>query len=836
MVKRERAPGAGRRGAGKAGRDQEGARGSARAKIAALSDRTSILLLVVLIGAFFHPLLLGGQVFSSPDAQAPQGFGVYAEAWRARTGDYPLWNPFIFCGIPSYSALAYNPDVYFPDWIFKLFGDLAPPMLWLVAYYMLGAIALYFFLRDWGALPGPALLGGLLFALTPNLIAVGAHGHGSQLVNSGLIPAALLALHRYLARGGLSWLALLALVLGCQLLRGHVQIAYYTWLVLAIYLAFYVAGRRRRDSSLAGGGGAAVPIFTVPLTRGLGGAALAFLLAAGLGAVLILPVAAYTPYSIRGGGPEGGVPFTYATSWSLGWAELLTLIVPSALGFGGATYWGTMPFTDYPNTMGILTLFFAAFSIAISRGRGQGFFILIGLLGLLVALGKNFFLYDLLYRALPYWKKFRVPVMILVLTQLATASLFALGLTRLLVLAREATPRAARVGRLLGRLAILCAVLLGLVLAGTSIFKERYAAAFRASPRIMALGRERPGEIGPLAGAAATRAHGDLVRVLALLALASGGGSFLLVRRRLSPMVYLAGVGLMSAIDVVPIDLEIMKPVTAPRDVLTRVTEPDPVTRFLTAQSGHFRIFPIEEFRSNRFATFGIASVGGYHAAKPRAYQEFMDAFGVESLDIFRRPERHRILDFLNVRYLVTGVDLGESDRFTRVHQGPTSVYENRAAGPRAFLVGEVVVEPDPARALARLADPALDLTRQAVVASPVDSLAGPALAGSARVVEHELNWVTVEVESSGPALLVLGELYLPGWRAAVDGEPTPIVRTDYIARGVRVEAGAHRVRFDYTAPGLRSGLALSLAAGGLILGLGGVGVLRVRRPRERGA
>jgi hypothetical protein len=286
----------------------------------------------------------------------------------------------------------------------------------------------------------------------------------------------------------------------------------------------------------------------------------------------------------------------------------------------------------------------------------------------------------------------------------------------------------------------------------------------------------------------------------------------------------------------IPIDQEIMKPVTAPRAVLTRVTEPDPVTRFLTAQSGPFRIFPIEEFRSNRFATFGIASVGGYHAAKPRAYQEFMDAFGVESLDIFRLPERHRILDFLNVRYLVTGIDLGESDRFTRVHEGPTSVYENRAAGPRAFLVGEVVVEPDPARALARLADPALDLTRQAVVAVPVDSLAGPALEGSVRVVEHELNWVTVEVESSGPALLVLGELFAPGWRAAVDGERTPIVRTDYIARGVRVEAGAHRVRFDYTAPGLRGGLVLSLAAGGVILGLGGVGVYRARRPQERGA
>ncbi len=109
-------------------------------------------------------------------------------------------------------------------------------MLWLIAYYMVGAIGLSDFLaRDRGAAPGPAALGGLLFALTPNPIAVGAHGHGSQLVNSGLIPLVLLALHRWLSRGRIVWLALLALALGAQILRGHVQIAYYTWLAVLVF-------------------------------------------------------------------------------------------------------------------------------------------------------------------------------------------------------------------------------------------------------------------------------------------------------------------------------------------------------------------------------------------------------------------------------------------------------------------------------------------------------------------------------------------------------------------------------------------------------------------------
>src|SRR5262245_21834011 len=80
-----------------------------------------VLAIVVLVALFFYPLVFQGKVFSSPDAQAPQGFAVYAEKERAATGEYPLWNPFIFYGVPSYAALAYNPDVYFPDWILKPF-------------------------------------------------------------------------------------------------------------------------------------------------------------------------------------------------------------------------------------------------------------------------------------------------------------------------------------------------------------------------------------------------------------------------------------------------------------------------------------------------------------------------------------------------------------------------------------------------------------------------------------------------------------------------------------------------------------------------------------------
>ncbi|HWN81384.1 MAG TPA: hypothetical protein VNM87_04765, partial [Candidatus Udaeobacter sp.] len=622
-----------------------------------------VLAIIALVALFFYPLVFQGKVFSSPDAQAPQGFAVYAEKERAQTGEYPLWNPFIFCGVPAYASLAYNPDVYFPDWILKPLRSLTPPMLWLIGYYMIGAIGLYFLARDRGAMAGPAALGGILFALTPNLIAVGAHGHGSQLVNSGLIPVVLLALHRWLARGRIVWLALFALTIGAQILRGHVQIAYYTWLAVFGYLVFYLLDRRRPSG-----------LFTLRPARALIGVAAGLGVGAALGAVLALPVAAYAPYSIRGGGPSGGVTFDYATGWSLGLAELATLVVPSALGFGGETYWGTMPFTDYPNYMGILTLALAALAFlrvepprgargaagaaaAVPPGFHPGYFLALAVFGLVVALGKHFPIYQLFYELLPGWKKFRVPVMVLVLTQLGTAMLAALGLSRLLGLTTSgigaAFSRRFRVAALIGLgLTLVC------VLASGPI-QHRVAAAFRSSPRISAQYAGEPERARALGAQAAQSYQHDLVKGALLLTLGAGLG-WLALARRIRNDVLLGGIALLSAIDLWPIDVRIMSPLIAPRSALELPAEPDPIARFLLAQKGPFRILPIEEFATNRFATWGIASAGGYHAAKPILYQSFMSAVGLDDLSLFQHPERLRILDLLNVRFLVTGLNISE--------------------------------------------------------------------------------------------------------------------------------------------------------------------------------
>jgi hypothetical protein len=374
------------------------------------------------------------------------------------------------------------------------------------------------------------------------------------------------------------------------------------------------------------------------------------------------------------------------------------------------------------------------------------------------------------------------------------------------------------------------ALVLLLLLAGP--LRDWYKDLFVASPRIasyLSAGRLRQQDAFALGDQAARRAHSDLARNVALVTLATAAG-VMLVRRRLPAPLFLAGITVLVAVDLVPIGRQVLAPVTQPRAVLERVTRPDDATRFLEAQGPEpFRIFPLEEFTSNRFATFGIASVGGYHAAKPAAYQQLMSAAGIDTRRIFMSEHGLRLLDWLGVRYLVTRQAIPESERFRLAHSGEWRVYENTGASPRAFLVGEAEVLPPGEPTLARLTHPDFDPLATALVDRDPGTLTGPGEVGRVDFLRYDLNGMELEVETAGAALLVLTEGYDPGWRAWVDDGEQEILRVDHAFRGVRIEPGRHRVRFAYVDARLRAGLALSIGAALVIAALIGLGAWRAR-------
>ena len=266
-----------------------------------------------------------------------------------------------------------------------------------------------------------ALLGSVAFMITPFMITMAVFGHGSQLMTAAYIPWAILFTIKLWETPNLINCGLLALTLGFQLQRAHAQIAYYTWLMVGFYFLVMIVYEIKNSYDPK----TLLSRFTIAL--------IACALGIGISLLIYLPAMDYTPFSVRGGSSSGGSDYSYATGWSFHPIEMLTFLIPSAFGFGGPLYWGYMPFTDYPNYMGIIILLLAIIGIINKKGIVKWYLITASLLALFISFGRHFSLvYDIFFNLFPYFDKFRVPHMILILVQFNVAIFAAFGMDYIL--------------------------------------------------------------------------------------------------------------------------------------------------------------------------------------------------------------------------------------------------------------------------------------------------------------------------------------------------------------------------------------------------------------------
>jgi hypothetical protein len=782
-----------------------------------------------LVLVFFHPLLFG-KVFLSPDSVAPAGFSKIAMDALKTNHVYALWNPYHFLGMPSFGSLTFVPYVYPLDALFGfLNADLHfPDLTWLLAHYLLIAVVMVALLKSLGVGSDAAVLGGVTFALTPNLVAVGAFGHGSQIMTAAWLPVLLLLFDRFARRG--SWLALagFALAAALQLLRGHVQIVFYSWMALGLYAVVLAVMAARSGGS---GGRAAVARPLIGLILGLG-------LGFGMSAFLYFPVHEYAKLSIRSAGEGSGAGFEYATSWSFHPAEILTFLIPSMFGFGGPTYWGTMPFTDYPNYMGILPLALAIYGAKRARNGMRVYWITLAVLALLMAFGKHLKpLYSLLYTYLPYFNKFRVPVMILVLVQLAVAALAALGLDAALRHGTSTTPSSARGATRGARTKRGDAHTEDL---GAPWMRAAIFAGVGAVAAVVILQM-----LGPSLAAIAAKAHQwmnagaaraalDMATVDALksgIFLAAGFTVIAFQRRgKISHAAAALLVVGITAVDLWLVDRKIIDPQLGSHNQYAENFTETPEITFLKKDTTEFRVLPIR-WDDSRLAAYGIASVMGYHPAKPRLYQAFMDTVGIPNF---------RILQLLNVKYVMA--DGYFPDTTTSVilrHDGPVKAYEVKGAVPRAFVVHALHPTLNESSALAYIRSASFfDPRKEAIWTDPppYPAMSEPSIPDSVARLRYGMNESEYMVSTAAPGLFVQVDQYDPDWRATVDGAPAEIHRVNYLMRGVTIPAGVHRVRLTYRPAALTAGLRLSTASLAATLLLALAGLWQYARRRRAGA
>jgi hypothetical protein len=703
-----------------------------------------------------------------------------------------LWTPHIFCGFPAAAdpqTFTYYPPAALLAWIPDSFNLFVLSAYVLAACFTCGYVHLLTGSRTAG------VLGGVVYALSG--FGIARLGHTNILHSACWLPLNLWALESLRHRTTAGGIAVGAAAIALSLLGGHPQIPLYVLALGATYV-------------LALGGSAPAGRW-----RWTAAALASAVLGLGLAAVMVVPAAELTLRSARArmdfmdfvslSLPPNQWPHLLMPGLHGGLADPFTGRVARPFGSGG----GLDEATGY---VGLLPWALAAVGVAVGLRRDVRvrFWLAVAVVCLLLAFGKETPLGWITFQ-IPIWNRFRIPARHLMEFTFALAVLAGFGVAEL-----QRRPPAERL-RLARNAALFLAALLGVAvlwfagMVASGLYTRHMPAPLRARVNLSALPWGNPAVGVPLA-------------LLAVTAV----GLWLWARRpeRLGGLLFA----------VLLLDLGAFAWLYAsPRTAFDPETLRRPET--LVVEQGE-RVLPLQPLPKgsappNLTRLWGVSSVSGYCPLVLRRYSE-LTGINYIGFDDYRCLESgSRVLDVLATRYVLAPeawlasppdplirTALRDEGRFRRVDGGPVGIamFENLRALPRVRLVREAVpLCADDVRLTiqtgrlpdGRPFDPAATALVEDAAALHA---AGAGASTHVRIVEDSDTVIEIQTNADNGAFLVLADTDYPGWSVTVDGVAVPLVRTNYVQRGVAVPAGEHRVRFVYRPVSVAVGLAVSAA------------------------
>jgi hypothetical protein len=787
----------------------------------AVRDLLSIAVIYLAAVIVFREIILNNMAFSSQaDTLTALSYQHAGTTLQEKEGTDVLWMPFFFSGMPTFGNMAFLPhNVNYVQSVMLTILNLLflnGTWTWFVVFYFLGGAFMFLLMRHLEFLRPVALFAAMTFMLSPYTVGLAGEGHGSKLISLTYLPLVFLFTDLLFRRRDILSFGLLAAGVGTLLLNQHQQIAYYSLIVLGLYLIYWIITERKQGLPL--------------LTRAIGLFAVALVLGFCISAFINLSVYEYAQYSMRGGGTtgsSGGLAWDYATNWSWHPSELITLFLPAFYGLQVSTYWGSIvPWTNTSVYVGLLPLLFAVLALLYRRNSMTIFLGILTVLVILVSFGRNFApLYEVLFAVLPFFNKFRAPSMILHLLPFLLGMLGAYGLAFLLQsgdLMKE-DERQKLVKAFFVLMGLFGALLLIAVIFKSTIFDVLSGSMFLRSGETeqyrQQLGQQASRAIAQLKQVRFELFWKDLVK-FALLGCIAAAATWVFLRGKIRSGIYAAGVVVFVLVDLWIISGKYITP--APIRDIEAGLRPTATINFLKQGPGHFRIFPVgQTFMDNSYAYHGLQSIGGYSPAKLKIYQTMLDSC-LERGSSAGLPWNINAINMMNVEYLVVPGLLPENSYFEKVYVDEVQrlvTYKNRGALPRAWYVGQAVVASSDQEVFRTLNADGFDPSRTAVLfgALPVPVTAQDS-GRFPTITEHGSRRIVLKSETTSSALLVLSEVYYPaGWKAYVDGQETEIFRTNYVLRSVVVPPGSHEVVFSFDPPLYRAGWIISNAAWGIV-------------------
>ena len=791
-----------------------------------LPDVVVIAVFAIISFAYFFVPITQGKILYQHDASAGVGAAQEMTEYQNRTGETTRWTNSIFGGMPTYQM---SPSYQSTDGLSQVMNAYhlwLPDNVWFLFAYLLG---FYILLRAFDFRQSLAALGSVMWAFSSYFLIIIAAGHLWKVMALAYLPPMIAGVVLAYRGRYLSGFIVTALFTAFEIKANHVQMTYY-YLFIILFMVIGYLVKSIREKQLA--------IFL----KATGVLAAAALIGIAINLSSLYHTWQYQKESMRGKSElvkkdaanqtSSGLDRDYITQWSYGIDETLTLLVPDAKGGASVPlsknatamakadpqiqsmipqlydafpqYFGTQPGTSGPVYVGAFVLFLFILGLFIVKGPMKWALLAATVLSILLAWGHNFMGFtNFFLDYIPMYAKFRTVASILVIAEFTIPLLAALALKKIVdepdVLSKQM------------KFAYISLALTAGVAALIALFPDMMG------PFVSEQERQMVGSIQGMDGGTARTILANISDMRAAMVSSDAWRSVIIILigfallfayklKKLRADYMIAALLVLCLVDMWQVDKrylndEMFVP-KSERDMPQQPTATD--IEINKDKSLDYRVlnFASNTFNENETSYFH-KSIGGYHPAKLRRYQEMIDAYIVPEMQKAMQAIAAKggnmqqvdgvklfpVLNMLNTKYFIFPLQ-----------GGATIPLKNIYAQGNGWFVDKIDYVADANAEYAEVGK--IDVRHEAVADKQFEAVLGQAKANDStatvKLDKYEPNNLQYTVNSKNGGIVVFSEIYYPGWKATVDGQSVELGRVNYILRAVNVKPGKHIVVLDF--------------------------------------
>ena len=791
-----------------------------------LPDVVIVLLFAVISFAYFYPADIEGRILYRHDSSAGRGMGEEARLYKERTGETTRWTNAVFGGMPTYqSAPSYDSSTTLNK-VMDAYHLWLPGNVWYVFVYLLG---FYILLRAFDFRWYLATLGAIVWAFSSYFFIIIAAGHIWKVMALAYLPPMIAGILLAYRGKYIAGLAVTGIFTAFEINANHVQMTYYyLFIILFLIIGFFIDAIRQKRMA--------------HFLKASAVCAVAGLLGVMANVSNLYHTWEYQKESMRGKSElvkantanqtSSGLERDYITQWSYGIDETWTLLVPNTKGGSSMTpisqsaaaqekanpmymeiyqqmgqYWGEQPGTSGPVYVGAFILMLFILGLFIVKGSIKWALLAATVLSIMLSWGHNMmWLTDLFIDYCPMYAKFRTVASILVIAEFTIPFLGMLALKKLID--EPNCVKSSIAGKKVNWLYVSFALTGGIALL-FAIAPTLFFDSFVSSAEQRALSGIPSDQLAPLMS--------NLKEIRTSMFTSDCWRSFFIIltctvvvtiycKKKMSAMTMVGIIAVICLFDMWQVNKRYLNDEMFVSNTLrTAPVEPTETdTEILKDKSLDYRVLNLASntFNENETSYFH-KSIGGYHAAKLRRYQELVEAhISTEMQQGFKAIAQANgdmaqvngdslmpVLNMLNTKYLILPLQ-----------EGKTMPLLNPYAMGNGWFVNEVAYVDNANKELEALNS--TNLHNIAIADKKFEQVLGKSTTqdstSSVKITKYEPNELHYDVESKNGGVIVFSEIYYPGWTCTVDNEPVEVGRVNYVLRAINVKPGKHKVVLEF--------------------------------------